>query len=376
MATHDVFLESADGMEEYWREIKPVLREYAEKLGLDIFVSNPRSNIVQSPKTEPNRLYIKYYSVSSKCSGGAKGIILERAYGINLSGHQTRGISVFVPTNSQEFTVITDPDGVQVGLIDGGTFFVLFDVPRGPNAGQLTRFIMNDYADFIGATPQERKRRAKERLHILEQNSPANFVKIAQPWIKKGEERLRSVLAKTEEEVKIKEMELSNARRKNEAAKAALELASNVLKGKDQDLLDLFSHLTALSANHKPVVIGSEIHIQLGQIDINYCGLTYDIGRFKLIIQLTGNDGTVLCINQTRSIGEHPHPHVSTGGSPCLGNIKEDVQNLLLAMDLENLARLMKFYLQTVNPGDWYTSIGNWPVKLPFGIRLKKPRRK
>lgn len=98
----------------------------------------------------------------------------------------------------------------------------------------------------------------------------------------------------------------------------------------------------------------------------------FDIGKFRMEIFTSGSNGGVKFFNITRKGGggghsnyNIHHPHVDGGGSPCLGNIKELVSQLIGEYEYSAVAQLGLQYLKTVNLND---SAGKgifnaWPKK-------------
>ncbi len=111
---------------------------------------------------------------------------------------------------------------------------------------------------------------------------------------------------------------------------------------------------------------GKKILVYTQPIVINYQRVKYDIGRFKIAINTLGKEGGVKMLNLTRTIDEgHHHPHVNSGGEPCLGNIKEVIPHLIAEHKYAAVASVCIQYLKSYERSDDYrpfTEIQNWPL--------------
>lgn len=83
---------------------------------------------------------------------------------------------------------------------------------------------------------------------------------------------------------------------------------------------------------------------------------TFDIGKFRIEIYTSGSNGGIKFFNLTRQgTGKDyntNHPHVQTNGTPCLGNIKEQVASLIGEYEYSAVAQLGIQYLEEVNLED------------------------
>lgn len=115
--------------------------------------------------------------------------------------------------------------------------------------------------------------------------------------------------------------------------------------------------------------------ISVGQIDIAYEGVTYDIGKFDIQIYPNGDNGGVCCHNRSRVIrsenhGELYHPHVRDDGGICFGSIEDNIVTLITQMEYAIVAQIMIDFLKTCNENDWYQDVTSWPIK---GVSDEKP---
>lgn len=92
-------------------------------------------------------------------------------------------------------------------------------------------------------------------------------------------------------------------------------------------------------------------------------GVWHDIGKFQVTMHLS--TGRFVFTNVTRTLpvgwGRH-HPHVSTGGEPCLGSLAEAMPPLLASGDWPTMMELGLLYLESSNIDDGACNLHLWPV--------------
>ena len=89
-------------------------------------------------------------------------------------------------------------------------------------------------------------------------------------------------------------------------------------------------------------------------------GVKYDVGWFEVTL----NDRTgALKINQqddTKFRRSSGHPHISDSGIPCLGNIDNQLMNLIETKEYAAALALIADYLRHANDNDSYVRVANW----------------
>ena len=93
-------------------------------------------------------------------------------------------------------------------------------------------------------------------------------------------------------------------------------------------------------------------------IEIEYDGDSFPMGRYSVKIALDGQ----LKIKSVRGHDrtQYPHPHVSTAGSPCWGNIGADIAKLLGALRFADVLQVTHRFLCAYNSGNPYEKIGHF----------------
>ena len=133
-----------------------------------------------------------------------------------------------------------------------------------------------------------------------------------------------------------------------------------------------FAALSQISGVEKIVMFDDFMIVYVEHIYITpeeHPDKTIDIGKFKMVIYLDGDDECIKFFNLTRrGTGDNYniiHPHVADDGSPCLGNISEMLPELLAEYEYSAAIQLGIQYLRSVNLDD---SMGgdvfeHWPLK-------------
>jgi hypothetical protein len=106
-------------------------------------------------------------------------------------------------------------------------------------------------------------------------------------------------------------------------------------------------------------VHGQVLHILTAPIQIAWEGERYDLGRYRIGLDLGGD----LRVESIDGLGPKPgwdHPHVQDG-RPCLGNAREGVLKLIARYELALAAQVLVGFLETFQPEGSYSAIEGWP---------------
>lgn len=335
-------------------EIRPALEKFAEKLGARVEVANPHGE-QQRPCHNDDFDYGVYFWSLPRSFNKTK---FNTAYGHTLVNGQKDGCALD-ETNSQLGVKIFDPDGITVALIAEKTLYVLFDLPHSPSTepGLLMELILDDYylflTDPVAFVKVMKKRLSKKRT------ARDKFVWLYQQLLK-GQNTQRE-LVDLEERINSHRQETAVLARDRkiliEKRKTNLEMSDRDRKKK---IGEMFSRLRDLSANKRITVVDQLLTVPLGQIDIEYEGDVYDIGKMDLEINL--QNCTLRCFNRTRP-GGRQHPHVSGSGDCCLGDASYGIGVLLGDLELEMVVVIMIEFLKSYYPAGAYQSVEYWPKR-------------
>jgi hypothetical protein len=133
------------------------------------------------------------------------------------------------------------------------------------------------------------------------------------------------------------------------------------LQDNTKKIAEMYERLCKISTTGRITVSGDEVMVPVGQIDIVFEGVTYDIGEFEVGIDL--DDCTIQCYNKTRQVSDQHHPHVSSSGDACLGDASYGIGILLGDLELETVIYMMVEFLKSYNKGGCYQNVESWPVK-------------
>ena len=102
-----------------------------------------------------------------------------------------------------------------------------------------------------------------------------------------------------------------------------------------------------------------ELTLITSEISVFYHGHTYDFGQFEICVRFRDQDLRIH-IHSGRAPRDFPHPHVSTDGVPCLGNLAPGVSRLLGEGDYVSLVTVLLEFLKSYNNYNPYLKIDYW----------------
>lgn len=335
--------------------IEPVLRKFAQKTRKRITVSNPHGDVRDPYLGDDYDLCIFFWCVPVRTEESE----LDNVYGYATLPGQHDCFEFPAGYDEPSGTRITDSDGSDVALVVGKTLYVLFDLPhwgRGERnyADKMMECILNDVffcrKGRAGFEVEMKKRLGKAEEH--------RFVRVCKKILDVPVEDIEG----TEEELRrVKAEFLTALRRKKELRRE--KFSGQAVKYAPENLEKLYETLCKLSATGSIRVNYQTICVPIGQIDIEYDGTIYNIGKFEIWIDLLDEDSGVSCVNTTRVIDGYHHPHVNEDGEPCLGDLNCGVNRLLREGDLVSLVLVMGDILRSYNENGPFFSVDHWPVK-------------
>ena len=83
------------------------------------------------------------------------------------------------------------------------------------------------------------------------------------------------------------------------------------------------------------------------------------LGRYVVIIATTGRD-RVHITAESRPVESYPHPHISSSGLPCWGNVYGDIEKLIAGGDIAGSINLILRFLNSYNASGAYRQIENF----------------
>lgn len=346
MENSSVVLEDSSNMD-YWSEIEPVLKEYAELLGTEIVVSNPHGHAAPA-LTETGKLYIRFWSTPE---ASPKSKILA-VFGIKLKGGQDDACR---PSGLAGAIPIIDPDGVAAAEVVGGTLYILFDLPHASGGGPLMRAIMEQYVAL--------QKSSEERARMMAKQAEAERQRSRQAWIKECSRRLektasgtREAITKAEQAIEAHQRQLVEQIRLLDGQRRKLEQVEATRPELERRYEQEFDKLLQVPHVVRVTAESGKISVFTDRIFVDHGGRRYDIGDFRVEVYTDGSNGCVRMYNLTRRVDAYQSgmqaPHVFPDGKPCLGNLKEAIPAYLGEYEYSIVVMLCIQYLQSVNTQD------------------------
>jgi len=93
-------------------------------------------------------------------------------------------------------------------------------------------------------------------------------------------------------------------------------------------------------------------------VSIEHEGYTYELGRFEININVRRSVIRIHSLDGGKR--GYPHPHVNSGGEPCLGSMAGPISSMLGEGDLFGVVVGLQEYLASYNPASPYLEIDFW----------------
>ncbi len=330
-----------------WESIRRVLSKYAKRHDLIIKVSNPYSNATE-PITEPGVLYIYLFTTPIYLGED----IITSAYGIDLDRHQKAYLK---PSGLGD--PITDPNGVVVAELVGSTLYIYFDLPRGDHAATLMTNIMDSYIQLLATDSEQRHRNQLERTRAAFQTVLTHDLNIR---ISDNDHRI----ARTQEHLMTYRQELITLTAELRNLQTNRYVLTASLEAQQAKLSGTFADLVKLDVTGIPLITSQGIKVNVGEIAITYQGVTYLIGEFTIVIDLSDTP-RIYCHNRTGNVDGLDHPASSNlTNKVYFGGLSVDIAKLLGENELGMAVRLVVDYLSSPHPENWVTPVHSWPIKV------------
>lgn len=117
--------------------------------------------------------------------------------------------------------------------------------------------------------------------------------------------------------------------------------------------------LCSLPAVQAVAIEDSTLLVVTEPIELTWEGRTYRLGRYRLVLDLTG-DVRIESLDRLGPRAGWDHPHIQ-GGLPCLGNLREGVLKLIAEYELALATQVLLDFLTSYQPDTAYTPIEGWP---------------
>ncbi len=338
-------------------KLLPVFQSFADKIGQDIFFSNPHHRIQPVYTGEEFGLCVYFWAIPPEVSDSFHGGDINMAYGYPTVGDsQSSSYILSFDRTIEGGTRIVDSEGETLALIFGKTLYVLFDLPHWSygqnNAVEIMKRILDDYFLYLSNAV----RFEREMCRRIEGGLESRFTEIYKDALTEDVDYEPEELKTTFVSKKLQL--LSTVRDMKTLLNAKSDKPAEI---EDAKIEAVFKGLEKISVTGKIRVAGNVVYVPVGQIDIEYDEVVYDIGEFDVAIDMVKHD--VKCFNRTRIVGGDNHPHVNDDGYCCLGDASYGMDLFLKSMQLEVVVLMMIQFLKSYNDDNFYEEIDSWPEK-------------
>jgi len=193
---------------------------------------------------------------------------------------------------------------------------------------------------------QERQDYSRRKLAARE--------KMASEW--------RKSLTLNEDSIQDKTWEIKRLVEKNEELRDRIR-AHELLHRKRLERRAIEEHAGLLKLVGKGIrsfeVEDGKLKVVTNPIEIDFESYVYEFGTFQVELPLGEGRVVIHGLDGTKVDG-YPHPHVSTDGTPCFGNISTTVAQLLGAGDQLQALTLILEFLRSYSPDNPYRRIEQW----------------
>lgn len=347
--------------ERLWRE----LREYARALGVDVTLDRPARHY--SPPRVAIGIHLHLFAIPIRprpLPGWIRvpEIEIASAFGLPLAPGRRRA---FAPDRrGGRGAILSDADGIPMAEVKGLNVYVPFDL--------------------LGQEPALASLLARRILDLTMPRLVPGLARGAPPRMRGLEAAAVALRAGTA----AQEVGYRIAQRLPLPLEAwgepvgpgtdppSLEATVRGMAGIERVLGDRARRLAALQARHpaseedghefdRLVRLPDVRHVEVRQgvvrvyTELVFCtfeGRRYRLGAYCLDYDLRGE---ARVWNLTDRIDAYDHPHVRDG-QPCLGNVRDWVEELVADRQFAGATQVLMAYLRTVNPADWQRPIGLW----------------
>jgi len=166
-----------------------------------------------------------------------------------------------------------------------------------------------------------------------------------------------------EQAIQDKTWEISNLARKNgELRERIYACARLTRKRQERQAREECTQLRRLLGRSIRLMELRDGHLNVltHPIDVDWCGYAYEFGCFWLRLPLGNGRVEIRPEDDTYIMEGYPHPHISTDGTPCLGNIGASLAQLLGEGKIFEAVTLLLEFLRSYNPDNPYLKIERW----------------
>lgn len=105
---------------------------------------------------------------------------------------------------------------------------------------------------------------------------------------------------------------------------------------------------------------GGEVGFETGKVTIDYDDYEYVLGPYRVELNLAEGTVRITGISGAPKVDGYTHPHVASGGTPCLGNMAPVIAKTLGVGDVVGAIGTVLEFLRSYNHGNGYVDLMRW----------------
>lgn len=263
----------------------------------------------------------------------------------------------FLPTGKG--LVIEDDNGFPIAELLDHTLYIHHDAvhhsvesSKDPDAIKNQLGILQKIYEsviYMRANPEEYERQKSEReikaftrlMNLSIEKKLTNSIRQIQKLTKTSEE-YRGYLVTTEREL------VGYLKEKNFLESADSKISESEVKRRWNDIHSIKEIENVTFKN------GYLIEFDVGVIRLDYDVDSYEVGPFHVTMDFNTNSLKVSSSGQKSTRGSHVHPHVSTDGKLCFGNLSDTITQAMVNYEFDVLITLILEILHNYTNSDAY----------------------
>lgn len=271
--------------------------------------------------------------------------------------------SMYMPSGTGG--VILDPDHQPVAEFVEQNLYVLGHCfTRSFGREGVFKKILEASVAYMAMTPEQRAELNRRYQDFVNQQSRDQYVRACAQRAEVQRNKLRHDLEVYRQKIAEVTASLVDLYRRSRENERLITLVRPSTEAEHAAYTEEFEKLLQVRGVQRVVVTEETIQVFT---DIITCvdprnNRRHEIGAFRLTINLDGQRNGLRFENLTRRIGSYDAPHVNNG-APCLGNMQEQIPELLATFQFSILIMVALEFLESVNVNDaWGAQISQWPL--------------
>ncbi len=118
--------------------------------------------------------------------------------------------------------------------------------------------------------------------------------------------------------------------------------------------------LLAAGAIHNLRCTDGQVDFETGKITVDHDDYDYVLGPFRVELNLAESAVRITGLPGAPKVDGYTHPHVASGGTPCLGNMAPIIAKTMGAGDVVGAIGTVLEFLRSYNHGNGYVDLMRW----------------